>query len=199
MSSQQYLFLFTISPVQGFIEQARKTRDLYAGSQILSKLTDAAMNKVAEINGANSFVFPHKGSTSKPNRFLAIINTDDIQSFGDAIEAAVRTQWARLATKSFHSARLSKNLPILDEALIADLSKKSCLELIARQSSIAALQIAEFPDVYWAAIEYDGTDYVSKSRNLEQLLAGVKNVREIFPNVVFEKKSKRQVCPLFHR
>lgn len=177
MSSQQYLFLFTIGPVQGFIEQARKTRDLFAGSQILSVLTDAAMNKVDEINGTNSFVFPHKGSTSKPNRFLAIVSTDDIQAFGDAIEAAVRTKWARLATESFHSAGLPESLPIFDKALIADLSKQTCLELIAGQSSIAALQIAEFPDVYWAAIEYDGSDYDSKSRQLEQLLAGVKNVR----------------------
>jgi hypothetical protein len=27
MSAQQYLFLFTIGPVQSFIAQARKTRD----------------------------------------------------------------------------------------------------------------------------------------------------------------------------
>ena len=32
MSGNQYLFLFTIGPVQSFIAQARKTRDLYAGS-----------------------------------------------------------------------------------------------------------------------------------------------------------------------
>ncbi|MBN1928136.1 MAG: type III-B CRISPR-associated protein Cas10/Cmr2 [Chlorobiaceae bacterium] len=203
MSSQQYLFLFTIGPVQGFIEQARKTRDLFAGSQILSVLTDAAMNKVAEINGTNSFVFPHKGSTSKPNRFLAIVSTDDIQAFGDAIEAAVRTKWARLATESFHSAGLPESLPILDEALIADLSKHSCLELIARQSSIAARQIAEFPDVYWAAIEYDGTDYVSKSSKLEQLLAGVKNVR-MFCQLNEEEGSRKcaldgQRTALFYR
>ncbi|MCF8215993.1 MAG: hypothetical protein K9I59_04250 [Chlorobium sp.] len=29
MSAQQYLFLFTIGPVQSFIAQARKTRDLF--------------------------------------------------------------------------------------------------------------------------------------------------------------------------
>ncbi|NTV19455.1 MAG: hypothetical protein HGA83_08510 [Bacteroidales bacterium] len=35
MPAQQYLFLFTIGPVQSFIEQARKTRDLYVRSAIL--------------------------------------------------------------------------------------------------------------------------------------------------------------------
>jgi CRISPR-associated protein Cmr2 len=177
MSSQQYLFLFNIGPVQGFIEQARKTRDLFAGSQILSELTGAAMIKVSESNGTEPFFFPYKDSASKPNRFLAKVSTDDIQSFGDTIEVAVRTKWAQLSMESFHSAGLSENLSILDKALIADLSKQSCLDLIARQSSIAARQIAELPDVYWAAIEYDGCDYVSKLRKLEQHLAGVKNVR----------------------
>ena len=177
MSGNQYLFLFTIGPVQSFIAQARKTRDLYAGSQIISELTDAAMAGVSEQNDANSFVYPDKASGSKPNRFLAKVNTDDIQAFGVTIETVVRTKWAQLATKSFHLAGLSKNLPILDKAFIADLSKRSCLKLIARQSTIAARQISEFPDIYWAAIEYDGTEYASKLRKLKQLLVGVKNVR----------------------
>lgn len=177
MSGNQYLFLFTIGPVQSFIAQARKTRDLFAGSQILSGLIDEAMNGATEQNSTNSFVFPCKASVSKPNRFLAIVSTDDIQLFGDKIETVVRTKWAQLATKSFHSAGLSENLPILDEALIADFSTQSCFELIARQSSIAARQISEFPDVYWAAIEYDGTEYASKLRKLEELFGGVKNVR----------------------
>ena len=177
MSGNQYLFLFTIGPVQSFIAQARKTRDLYAGSQILSDLTDSAMNGVSEQNGANSFVFPHKDSTSKPNRFLAIVSTNNIQVFGEAIEVVVRTKWAQLVTMSFHSAGLSENLPIVDKTLISDLSKQSCLELIIRQSPIAARQISEFPDIYWAAIEYDGTEYATKHRKLEQLLGGVKNVK----------------------
>lgn len=39
MSGSSYLFLFTIGPVQSFIAQARKTRDLYAGSKILGGLS----------------------------------------------------------------------------------------------------------------------------------------------------------------
>ncbi len=203
MSGNQYLFLFTIGPVQSFIEQARKTRDLFAGSQILSELTHEAMKMVAEQNSTNSFFYPDKASGSKPNRFLAKVNTGDIQAFGDTIETAVRTKWVQLATKSFHDARLSQNLPILDRAFISDLSKQTCLELIARQSSIAARQIAEFPDIYWTAIEYDGTEYASKLKELEQLLAGVKNVR-VFCQLDEKKGSRKcafdgQRTALFYR
>jgi len=41
MFGNQYLFLFTIGPVQSFIAQARKTRDLYAGSAILGEIIGA--------------------------------------------------------------------------------------------------------------------------------------------------------------
>ena len=34
-----YLFLYTIGPVQSFIAQARKTQDLWCGSTLLSELS----------------------------------------------------------------------------------------------------------------------------------------------------------------
>jgi len=39
----KYLFLFTISPVQSFIAQARKTKDLYDGSKLLTDLIKVAI------------------------------------------------------------------------------------------------------------------------------------------------------------
>ena len=49
MPSTQYLFLFTIGPVQGFIAQARKTRDLYAGSAILGEIISAAIDQTKKM------------------------------------------------------------------------------------------------------------------------------------------------------
>lgn len=44
---------------------------------------------------------------------------------------------------------------------------------------MAARQIIEFPDIYWAAIAYHvGDDYATKVAELERLLGGVKNVRK---------------------
>jgi len=36
-TKKNYLFNLTITPVQSFISQARKTEDLFVGSKILSK------------------------------------------------------------------------------------------------------------------------------------------------------------------
>lgn len=50
-------FHFSIAPVQGFIAQARRTRDFWAGSFILSWLSAVAMNAVVKQGG--EIIFPH--------------------------------------------------------------------------------------------------------------------------------------------
>ena len=44
--SKPLMLMFTIGPVQSFIEAARKTEDLWMGSYILSYLVAKAMDKV---------------------------------------------------------------------------------------------------------------------------------------------------------
>ena len=43
--SKNLMLMFTIGPVQSFIEAARKTEDLWMGSYILSYLVATAMDK----------------------------------------------------------------------------------------------------------------------------------------------------------
>jgi CRISPR-associated protein Cmr2 len=50
------IFHFTLGPVQGFVAQARRTRDLWAGSFLLSWLAGHAMQEVIEQGG--EIVFP---------------------------------------------------------------------------------------------------------------------------------------------
>ena len=44
---------FTLGPVQGFVSQARRTRDLWAGSFLLSYLSGHAMKAVLDAEGTN--------------------------------------------------------------------------------------------------------------------------------------------------
>jgi CRISPR-associated protein Cmr2 len=104
---------FTLGPVQGFIAQARRTRDLWAGSFLLSWLTGCAMQAVAEqdncqitlpdvqndllyraISEKNHQNGPRIGSL--PNRFIAVINNDDFKA--KACEDAVRDKWEDLSS-----------------------------------------------------------------------------------------------------
>ena len=77
------LFLFTIGPVQSFIAQERKNLDLYAGSKILSRLCNVAM-ETARQEGIKIIV-PQvvEGVESLPNRFVGKIAESDDQKLAE--------------------------------------------------------------------------------------------------------------------
>lgn len=95
---------FSIGPVQGFVAQARRTRDLWAGSFLLSYLSNAAMDAVVARGG--SVVLPARGRDGQrvsgpvqpfgtvPNRFLA--EGVDAEGAREAAAAVQRT-WAGIA------------------------------------------------------------------------------------------------------
>lgn len=53
MASDRNVLYFTVGPVQGFVAQARRTRDLWAGSLLLSALSAHAMAPVIESASVN--------------------------------------------------------------------------------------------------------------------------------------------------
>lgn len=109
---------FTIGPVQGFVAQARRTRDFWAGSFLLSWLAGVAMVATRELGGEIHFPSPPddylewitgEKEVSKengmarlgaiPNRFVAKMSAG-FQD-GDLVENAVKDTWKALATKIF--------------------------------------------------------------------------------------------------
>jgi CRISPR-associated protein Cmr2 len=75
----QYMLMFSLGPVQTFIAQARKTRDLWLGSYLLAILMEAAMQGMDD-----ALVYPttptlEKGSNvpDLPNKYVALF--DDVE------------------------------------------------------------------------------------------------------------------------
>jgi CRISPR-associated protein Cmr2 len=66
---KQAFLLFQIGPVQDFIKQARTTRDLWAGSFLLSYLISRAMFAVAKQLGPDSIVYPQLRGVPLIDRF----------------------------------------------------------------------------------------------------------------------------------
>lgn len=64
---------FTLGPVQGFVAQARRTRDLWAGSFLLSYLVGHAMRAVLEAGGEIVFPTVHDGGHNPTDPLLAAI------------------------------------------------------------------------------------------------------------------------------
>jgi len=147
----KYLFLFTIGPVQTFIAQARKTRDLYRGSRILSELTAHALSSPE----FTEIIFPARDLVSKPNRFIAIINKDsekDVTDFGEKVAAMVQEKYLSMALGSINE---KDRLPSGGET-----------------------QLAKAVETYWAAVPLDSEEkYAEIYPKAEALLASVKNFR----------------------
>ncbi|HPS31365.1 MAG TPA: type III-B CRISPR-associated protein Cas10/Cmr2, partial [bacterium] len=85
MTNAKHLIIFSISPVQSFISQARKTGDLFAGSRILSEVSKAAVKSIKE--NSNKVIFPQE-SESLPNRIVAIVENDPEKVCKDAEKQA---------------------------------------------------------------------------------------------------------------
>ena len=153
MEIKRYLFLFTVGPVHSFIEQARKLRDLYAGSRMLIDLTESGIKTVLSYGNAR-IIFPYFKADDKevnfPNRFVAEIETEDIQAIGRAAEETVRERFIHMLPKSL------KNSP--DRAAYEK-------------------QLQDYLQIYWSAVEYDGVHYKETYEELESLMGGIKNVR----------------------
>ena len=168
----EYLFLFTIGPVQEFIAAARRTRDLWAGSQLLSELSRAAAQVLQDKPYEATLIFPIKETLSDQtrnisNRILAQLSTENkLEDIGKAIEAAVFEQLKSICQRTLVD---SKNI-----VWPRDESKN--------YRDIAELQIADLVEMYWAVVERTN-NYKTDREKVEAALAARKNTRDfIQPN-----------------
>ncbi len=172
---QQYthMLMFSLGPVQPFIMQARKTRDLWIGSLLLSKLMEAAM-----LNSKGHFVFPAQRSVGRipdiPNKYVALFDSlveaqeaakqsrDKIKELWDDIW---QTVWMKVINK--HGDDIT-------------------WDIWQRQTDFYHLF-----EIYWAISEREpGMEYGSWLDRTESLLAARKGLRNFLPqNEPGEKSS----------
>lgn len=100
------MLIFSLGPVQSFIMQARKTRDLWLGSYLLSKLMEAGMAGIDQL--ADDFIFPTKRTikdedtgrddiSDLPNKYIAIFkNSKDAQNATERSKDQIEKQWDRI-------------------------------------------------------------------------------------------------------
>lgn len=141
-------FHFTLGPVQGFVAQARRTRDFWAGSFILSWLSAIAIRAVERQPGADvKFPIPDAeflkalelGGTGPkqgnvPNRFMATVGNDFKP---DLVTKAVKDAWTALAGKVWKEDFRGVDYP-------------------TRAHGIWNEQIAAFWDIQWAIVDDEG-------------------------------------------
>jgi CRISPR-associated protein Cmr2 len=178
------VLVMSIGPVQEFIAQARRSRDLWFGSHALSEVSRAAAAAAAAWPGV-TMVFPPfdsnhpelaicngvvrpkdgQGGAGQPplnvgNHLLAIVPTDALGDIGLAMREAATARWQELATAVRGNAmRLGLLADDVDRVWSEQID--SLLEVTAAAADIAA-----------------SGSYAAARESAEQVLAGRKNLRE---------------------
>ncbi|WP_457637902.1 type III-B CRISPR-associated protein Cas10/Cmr2 [Oceanithermus sp.] len=165
---RKYLLLLHLGPVQGFIATARRTRDLYAGSRLLSE----AAGEVAEflLSRGAELIFPSTRQKS----------LDDLRESGvpNVIMGVVNAQNPSEVSELAESARQALN-NFFEEKIKQVLNQGRSGEVLTNQEA-ARRQILDQTEFYWAFVPLNG-DYPAARERVQRLIAARKNTRNFEP------------------
>ncbi len=151
------VLIFTFSPIQPFIAEARRTADLFAASQILVKLAQAAGKA---LTAYGTLVYPAALGEDMPNKIVLMLPWEEAKTAAQKGEQALLDEWGRIA----HTARreLESKNPVPDSAW----------------QKIWQRQIDCHWEIYWSAANLAGRSYAEAYREAERALAGTKRTRK---------------------
>lgn len=165
---KQYMLMFTLGPVQPFIMQARKTRDLWIGSFLLSKLMEAAM---ADIPGR--FVFPGERKIKDdipdlPNKYVALFDScQDAEKAACQSELQIAACWYTICEEV--RSRLLPDKP--DNYYTGEVPT-----IWERQTAVHQLF-----EIYWVVVPDPGKGYGNWIEETTLLLDARKRLRDFWP------------------
>jgi CRISPR-associated protein Cmr2 len=159
-----YLLSISIGPVQEFITTARRSRDLWFGSWLLSDLSKTAARTIADKYGVAALIFPSIKNKDelKANSSFNVVNKILVKLDGN--EESIRELTKEIDEK------IKDRLTFLAELAFDKLEGKN----ICR--NVADNQLEDLVEFYWAAIPING-DYARARDEVERLLAARKATR----------------------
>ena len=128
-----YFFVFSLGPVQSFISEARKLRDLWVGSVILSYLSWVGMRVICDEFGPDHIIYPSLSGqplfygwleetnltemlempdktsrkiASFPNKFVSVIPWDSIEEIAQKIKNAIMDDWDKISQSVYDAVKL---------------------------------------------------------------------------------------------
>ena len=167
-----YLYVLSIGPVQDFIAAARRTRDLWFGSQLLSDISEAAALKIA--NSGGNLIFPSLD-----------LKEPDQSKKSDGFERSDYSNVANVILAELPEidkpADLDKEARQASQDVWIDYAKgaRAMAGDIVRQD-IWDEQVNDVIDFYSAWVPINGS-YSDARYRLMRLLAGRKSIRNFIP------------------
>lgn len=155
------IFICAIGPVQDFIATARRSRDLWYGSWMLSDLSRSVAQRIEDLY-PNSLVFPNPDvlksdeELNVPNKVVAIVSGNP-RDLGSQLEKTIHDRMKDLWQNARSQIRG---------------------EMDANLAELAEAQVLALPEVYWVSVPLsDETQYPEARDRAEALLAARKVTR----------------------
>lgn len=132
------ILIFTFSPVQSFIAEARRTGDLYVGSQILVCLAKAAAQVMRQ---QGTLIYPATLGDDVPNKLVTRVSWEEAREIAEKAKAALLREWTRIADTAKNNLMGKEPLP------------DACWH------DIWTRQVSHLWEISWAAALLDGRSY----------------------------------------
>lgn len=189
----QYVLTLSIGPVQGFIASARRSRDLWSGSWLLSEMAKAAAKSLFEAGA--QMVFPFVDETTKDrlepcdrmdnnfsvgNKIQVQVEAADDAAVRDLVEQAKAAAQARFETIARQARQVLQERQDLNAAL---------------RDEIWQMQLDDYLEIQaaWAQITEKG--YSDASQRAASALAARKATRDFTPAHAADAWDKRFMLP----
>lgn len=162
-----HLLIISLGPIQDFIAAARRCRDLWFGSWLLSELSKAVAKGVCDKVGIENLVFP---GVEKEAELLP----DTPTSVANKIVAVVREPHHPEDVAEAGRSALTNRLTTLTDAVFNEIQKRE-QEAGWRgylQRDTAEKQIKDLIEFLWVSAEYNqDNEYPAARKQAEELLA----------------------------
>ena len=168
-----YVLIISIGPVQGFIAAARRSRDLWSGSWLLSEMAKACAYSLYQQKA--ELIFP---APTNPHQALQA-NSD--LSVGNKIQVVLTANTEQEVKKIAQSAKEAAQKRFVEVALQA----KKELSASALRDSIWNTQIDDYVEAQaaWVAITQE-RDYATACDLASSVLAARKATRDFLPSAI---------------
>jgi CRISPR-associated protein Cmr2 len=163
----QHLFVVSIGPVQEFIASARRSRDLWFGSWLLSEMSKAAAKEIVRTNGLESLIFPfpqnvehlEPGSLFNVSNKIVALVLEYPEEMGGRVLQAINGQLETIKNGAYRQIQ----------------NAASSIRI-----EVANAQVKDLVEYFWSAVPFTGSEgvasqsYSATRRSVEDLLAARK-------------------------
>jgi len=153
-----HILIFSFGPVQGFISEARRAQDLWAGSTWLSDVARAALTACQQL-GARLIYPTDPSQLTLPNLFVVRAASDSVKALVDAAEAAARNA-------------------VVDRALgVAQPALRALVAVDPVWEGIWTRQTENHLEIYWAAAPMGEAGYTEAYHSASRAFEATKRLR----------------------